>query len=45
MAVFERMKIVAYVVIWIIAVLNRSTDLSTVGVAAQIIFSEQILSR
>lgn len=45
MAVVERIKIAAYVVIWIIAALNRSTDLSAVSVAAQIVFSEQILSR
>jgi hypothetical protein len=45
MAVVERIKIIAYIVIWTVAALNRSTDLSTLGVAAQIVFSEQILSR
>jgi hypothetical protein len=45
MATEERLKIALYVLIWIIAVLNRSTDLSTIGVAAQIVFSEQVISR
>jgi hypothetical protein len=41
----ERIKVGVYVLIWVITVLNRSTDLALVGVAAQIIFIEQILSR
>jgi hypothetical protein len=45
MATEERFKIAVYVLIWIIAVLNRSTDLSAIGVAAQIVFSEQVISR
>jgi hypothetical protein len=45
MAAEERFKIAAYALVWIIAVLNRSTDLSAIGVAAQIVFSEQVISR
>jgi hypothetical protein len=41
----ERIKVGVYVLIWVITILTRSTDLALVGVAAQIIFSEQILSR
>jgi hypothetical protein len=45
MATEERLKIAGYALVWFIAVLNRSTDLSTIGVAAQIVFSEQVISR
>jgi hypothetical protein len=45
MASEERIKIAIYALVWIIAVLNRSTDLGAIGVAAQIVFSEQIISR
>jgi hypothetical protein len=45
MVTMERIKIVVYVVIWILIALIRSIDLGIVGVAAQIVFSEQILSR
>jgi len=41
----ERMKIAGYAVVWFIVALNRTTDLATIGVAAQILFSEQIVSR
>ena len=44
MLTWERTKIALYVVIWIVALLNRTTDLLLIGVAAQIVFSEQILS-
>jgi hypothetical protein len=42
---YERTKFSLYVGIWLIAILYRRTDLALIGVAAQIIFSEQILSR
>lgn len=42
---WERTKFVLYIVVWFVAVLYRQTDLALLGVAAQIIFSEQILSR
>jgi hypothetical protein len=45
MLLYERGKFVIYVVVWLIAVLYRRTDLALLGVAAQILFSEQILSR
>jgi hypothetical protein len=45
MATEEPFKVVVYALVWIIAVLNRSTDLSAIGVAAQIVFSEQVISR
>ena len=41
----ERIKVGVYVLVWVVTVLNRSTDLALVGVAAQILFSEQLLSR
>jgi hypothetical protein len=45
MVVIERLKVVAYVVIWVLIALTRSIDLGVVGVAAQIVFSEQVVSR
>lgn len=45
MARFERVKIFVYVVVWLVCVLNRSADLAALAIAAQILFSEQILSR
>jgi hypothetical protein len=41
----ERIKIIVYVLVWLLIALSRSIDLGIVGVAAQIVFSEQILSR
>lgn len=41
----ERIKLALYIIVWLIAVLYRQTDLAFIGVAAQILFSEQILSR
>jgi hypothetical protein len=41
----ERIKISCYVTLWIIAMLSRSTPLTTLAIVAQIMFSEQILSR
>ena len=45
MAFDERLKIGGYVLLWLITILYRNTDLAVIGVAAQIVFSEQILSR
>lgn len=45
MAHNERIKIVLYALFWIIALLNRSTDLTLIVSIAQAIFSEHILSR
>jgi hypothetical protein len=45
MVTLERIKIGFYVVIWTLVALTRSIDLGIVGVVAQIVFSEQILSR
>lgn len=45
MAVIERFKVSIYVVLWLVVVLIRGTDLGIAVLAAQIVFSEQILSR
>jgi hypothetical protein len=45
MAAIERIKIALYALMWIVAVLNRSTDLNAISVASQIVFSEQLLAR
>lgn len=42
---FERARIGTYVFIWLWAVLYRATDLELLTVAAQVLFSEQLLSR
>jgi hypothetical protein len=41
----ERSKIAIYVLIWLVLLLNRRTDLGWIVAASQAIFSEQILSR
>jgi hypothetical protein len=41
----ERFKIVAYLALFLVAVLYRRTDLAFAATAAQAIFSEQLLSR
>lgn len=41
----ERAIFTLYVAVWLICVLFRTTDLALIGVAAQILFSEQLLSR
>jgi hypothetical protein len=41
----ERLKIAAYVALFIVAVLYRKTDLALAATAAQAVFSEQLLSR
>jgi hypothetical protein len=45
MLVTDRTFVACYAVIWFIALLNRATDLAVVTTVAQVIFSEQILSR
>lgn len=45
MLLIERIKILAYLLLWIIAALIRSTDLTMIAVAAQIVFGEQTLSK
>ena len=41
----ERVKVASYVFIWLVAMLNRSTDLAWISIVAQLVLSEQILSR
>jgi hypothetical protein len=41
----ERTKFALYIVVWLIAILYRRTDLALLGLVAQIIFSEHIVSR
>lgn len=45
MAQTERIKVIAYAVIWLICVLNRQTDLGIVVAASQAVFSEQVVSK
>lgn len=45
MVKFERAKVAVYATLWLVAVLNRSTDLGWIAAAAQAVFSEQILSK
>jgi hypothetical protein len=45
MATVERIKVIPYLLLWFIVALTRSADLSIVAVAAQFVFSEQIVSR
>lgn len=45
MARGERLRVVAYVLVWIVAALYRATDLALVAALAQAIFGEQIVSR
>lgn len=45
MARLERFKFVIYVLIWLVLLLNRRTDLGWIVAASQAIFSEQILSK
>lgn len=45
MLVGQRMKTIGYLVIYLIAVLNRSTNLEFLAVAAQAVFSEDIIAR
>ena len=45
MAKTERIKVIVYGILWFAAILNRNTDLAWVAIGAQIIFSEQLISR
>lgn len=45
MLISERVMIAVYALVWLGAVLNRTTDLAIIAVAAQVLFSEQLLSR
>lgn len=45
MCTAERIKVALYFAVWFVVALNRTTNLVTIGVAAQILFSEQIVSR
>jgi hypothetical protein len=45
MAWCERAKAAVYVVLLVVAALNRTTDLSFLAIVAQAVFSEQLLSR
>lgn len=45
MAVAERAKVGVYLTLWVVVILNRTTDLEVAAIVAQAVFSEQILSR
>ena len=45
MAHIERIKVTIYVLIWLVLLLNRRTELGWIVAASQAIFSEQILSK
>lgn len=45
MAHGERIRIAVYATVWIVALLNRNTDLALGAAMAQAVFSEQIVSR
>lgn len=45
MARFERAKIAAYALAWLLCLLNRQTDLGIVVAASQAVFSEQVVSK
>ena len=45
MLISERLMVTIYALIWLGGVLNRTTDLAIIAVAAQVLFSEQLLSR
>ncbi|WP_262299009.1 hypothetical protein [Microvirga sesbaniae] len=42
---YERTKIALYAAAWILAMLNRATDLALLAAVAQVIFSEQVIAR
>jgi hypothetical protein len=42
---FERARICVHVLAWLWAAVYRGTDLELLAVAAQVLFSEQLLSR
>lgn len=45
MATWERTKIGVYVMLWLICLINRRTDLGVVVAASQAVFSEQVLAK
>lgn len=45
MLFWDRTFVGCYALVWLVAVLNRATDLALVTTVAQVIFSEQIISR
>jgi hypothetical protein len=45
MLVGERIKVAIYAAVWLFAALTRATDLALIAAVAQVIFSEQIISR
>jgi hypothetical protein len=45
MAYSQRAKVAFYILVWIAALLNRSTDMTLHAVIAQTVFSEQIISK
>lgn len=45
MARVERAKIVVYMVLWLVCLMHRETDLGIVVAASQAVFSEQLISR
>ncbi|MFZ6848094.1 hypothetical protein [Undibacterium sp. RuRC25W] len=45
MAHGERIRMTVYTLIWIVALLNRATDLALAAAMAQVVFSEQIISK
>lgn len=45
MLLVERSKVIIYAIVWLVAALNRQADLAVIGVVAQVLFSEHILSQ
>jgi hypothetical protein len=45
MLIWLRILILGYITVWIIALATRTTDLGWIAVAAQVLFSEQLISR
>ncbi|WP_454766119.1 hypothetical protein [Cupriavidus campinensis] len=45
MARVERLKLLAYGVLWLICVVNRQSDLGVILLISQVVFSEQVVSR
>ncbi len=45
MAKIERVKVCLYLLVWLIIVLNRNTNLAFIAIVMQLFFGEQILSR
>ena len=45
MAIRERIKVGVYVLVWIVCVINRKTEIGLILAASQAVFSEQIVSK